>query len=125
MPWIPDNAEELLETATRQFREMFDFYRTPRGCHPRAVQEWVLRSVDQLAQYDSYAMIRLVSPRPLLMIVGSEAESAYFSREAIDRAAEPKELAVIDGAIDLYDRDAYVTPAVAKLTEFFGTCLSG
>ncbi|MGW4548055.1 hypothetical protein ACWEN4_17010 [Streptomyces violaceorubidus] len=103
-----DNAEELLETATRQFRETFDFYRTPRGYHPRAVQEWVLRSVDQLAQYDSYAMIRLVSPRPLLMIVGSEAESANFSREAIDRAAEPEELAVIDGAthIDLYDRDA-------------------
>ncbi|MFJ8542363.1 alpha/beta hydrolase [Streptomyces sp. NPDC093586] len=124
--WIPDDAEELLETASRQFRETFEFYRTPRGHHPRAVQGWVLRSVDQLAQYDSYAMIRLISPRPLLMIAGSEAESAYFSREAIEQAAEPKELAVIDGAthIDLYDRDAYVTPAVAKLTEFFGKHLA-
>lgn len=69
------------------------------------------RSVDLIAQYDSYAMIRLISPRPLLMIAGSEAESAYFSREAVE-AAEPKELVVIDGAthIDLYDKDAYVTP---------------
>ncbi|QQC87128.1 alpha/beta hydrolase [Streptomyces alfalfae] len=125
--WIPDDAEELLETATRQFRETFEYYCTPRGHHARAVQGWVLRSVDQLAQYDSYAMIRLISPRPLLMIVGSEAESAYFSREAIEQAAEPKELAVIDGAthIDLYDRDAYVTPAVAKLTAFFGKHLAG
>ncbi|GAA5088436.1 hypothetical protein HNP84_005914 [Thermocatellispora tengchongensis] len=125
--WIPDNAEELLATATRQFRETFEFYRTPRGHHPRAVQGWVLRSVDQLAQYDSYAMIELISPRPLLMIVGSEAESAYFSREAIERAAEPKELVVIDGAthIDLYDKDEYVTRAVAKLAEFFGKHLAG
>lgn len=124
--WIPDNAKELLETETRQFRETFEFYRTPRGYHPRAVRGWVLRSVDQLAQYDSYAMIRLISPRPLLMIAGSEAESAYFSREAIEQAAEPKELVVIDGAthIDLYDKDEYVTPAVAKLTEFFGKHLA-
>ncbi|MFG2952095.1 alpha/beta hydrolase [Streptomyces sp. NPDC048291] len=125
--WIPDNAEELLETGTRQFRETFEFYRTPRGHHPRAVRGWVLRSVDQLAQYDSYAMIELISPRPLLMIAGSEAESAYFSRESIERAAEPKELFVIAGAthMDLYDQDEYVTPAVAKLTEFFGRHLAG
>ncbi|MGX1219285.1 fermentation-respiration switch protein FrsA (DUF1100 family) [Streptomyces ambofaciens] len=124
--WIPDNAQDLLETATRQFRETYEFYCTPRGHHPRAVQGWVLRSVDQLAQYDSYAMIRLIAPRPLLMIVGSEAETAYFSREAIEQAAGPKELFVIDGAthIDLYDRDEHVTPAVAKLTEFFRTYLA-
>jgi hypothetical protein len=124
--WIPENAEELLETETRQFRETFEFYCTPRGYHPRAVQGWVLRSVDQLAQYDSYAMIELISPRPLLMIAGSKAESAYFSREAIEQAAEPKELFVIDGAthIDLYDKDEYVIPAVAKLTVFFGKHLA-
>ncbi|MFJ8113773.1 alpha/beta hydrolase [Streptomyces sp. NPDC096132] len=87
----------------------------------------MLRSVDQLAQYDSYAMIELISPRPLLMIAGSQAESAYFSREAIAQAAEPKELVVVDGAthIDLYDKDEYVTPAVAKLAEFFGKHLAG
>lgn len=96
--------------------------RQARLCHPVPV-----RRGDLIAQYDSYAMIRLISPRPLLMIAGSEAESAYFSREAIEKAAEPKELVVIDGAthIDLYDKDAYVTPALAKLTEFFGKHLAG
>jgi fermentation-respiration switch protein FrsA (DUF1100 family) len=54
-------------------------------------------------------------------------ESACFSREAIEKAAEPKNLFVIDGAthIDLYDKDEYVTPAVAKLAEFFGKHLAG
>ncbi|MCO6011744.1 alpha/beta hydrolase [Actinoallomurus purpureus] len=36
-------------------------------------------------------------------------------------------LVVIDGAthIDLYDKDEYVTPAVAKLAEFLGKYLAG
>lgn len=63
--WIPDDAEDMPATGTRQFRETYEFYRTPRGYHPRAVQGWVLRSADQLAQYDSYAMIRLIAPPPL------------------------------------------------------------
>ncbi|MFJ8542438.1 alpha/beta hydrolase [Streptomyces sp. NPDC093586] len=125
--WIPGNAGELLETATRQFRETYEFYCTPRGHHPRANRGWLLRGIDLIAQYDSYAMIRLIAPRPLLMIIGSEAETAYFSREAIEKAAGPKELVVIDGAthIDLYDKDEYVTPAVAELTGFFGKALAG
>lgn len=106
--------------------ETYEYYRTPRGHHPRAVQPWPVRSLDQIVQYDSYALIHLISPRPLLMIIGSDANTAYLSREAIGKAAEPKELFVIDGGthISLYDRDEHVTPAVAKLTAFFATHLS-
>lgn len=102
-------------------QEGFDYYRTERGQHPRSTNLFAARSLDLLAQYDSYAMIRMISPRPLLMIAGTAADTARFSREAIERAAEPKELLWIDGAthMDLYDKDEYVTPAVAKLTEFF------
>ncbi|MEV0639089.1 alpha/beta hydrolase [Streptomyces sp. NPDC050619] len=106
--------------------ETHEYYRTPRGHHPRAVQPWPVRSLDQLIQYDSYALIHLISPRPLLMIIGSDANTAYISREAIEKAAEPKELFVIDGGthISLYDKDEHVTPAVAKLTAFYAalTC---
>jgi fermentation-respiration switch protein FrsA (DUF1100 family) len=61
------------------------------------------------------------------MIIGSEANTAYISREAIDRAAEPKELFVIDGAthVSLYDVDEHVSQAVAKLGGFFTTHLTG
>ncbi|WP_147254489.1 alpha/beta hydrolase [Pseudonocardia hierapolitana] len=106
--------------------ETYEYYRTPRGYHPRAVQPWPVRTLDQLIQYDSYALIRLISPRPLLMIIGSEANTAYISREAIDRAAEPKELVVIDGAthVSLYDVDEHVSRAVAELGTFFTTHLA-
>ena len=102
--------------------ETNEYYRTPRGYHPRAVQPWPVRSLDMLIQYDSFALIRLIAPRPLLMIIGSDANTAYMSREAIARAAEPKELFVIDGGthISLYDTDEHVTAAVARLAGFFG-----
>ncbi|MFD5570313.1 alpha/beta hydrolase family protein [Streptomyces cadmiisoli] len=60
------------------------------------------------------------------MIAGTEADTAYFSREAIEHANEPKELFWIDGAshIDLYDKEEYVPTVVAKLSSFFGEHLN-
>lgn len=103
------------------FREAYCYYRTLRGEHLRSANEWVARSVDRNAQYDSYALIHMISPRLLLMIAGMEADTARFSVEAIEKAREPKELLWIEGAshVNLYDRDEYVTPAVAKMTGFF------
>ncbi|GAA3189163.1 alpha/beta hydrolase [Streptomyces virens] len=106
--------------------ETYAYYRTPRGHHPRAVRPWPVRSLDRIIQYDSYASIHLIAPRPLLMIVGSDANTAYFSREAVARAAGPKELFVVEGAthISLYDKDEHVTPAVARLGAFYTTHLA-
>jgi len=48
-----------------------------------------------------------------------------LTREAIEQAREPKELAWIDGAthVDLYDKDEYIPTAITKLTDFFETHL--
>lgn len=55
------------------------------------------------------------------MIAGTEADTARFSVEAIDKARGPKELFWIQGAshVDLYDDERYVPKAVTKLTGFF------
>jgi fermentation-respiration switch protein FrsA (DUF1100 family) len=60
------------------------------------------------------------------MIVGREAATSYMTTEAFWNAQQPKELLWIDGAthVALYDKDEYVTPAIAKLTEFFRTHLT-
>ena len=71
-----------------------------------------------LATYSSYAFVDWIAPHPLLMIAGSEADTLYFSQEAIKAAKEPKELFVVEGKthIDLYDDTGKVMP---KLREFF------
>jgi len=53
--------------------------------------------------------------------MSTDADTAHFSREAIEKAREPKELFWINGAShdDLYDGEKYVPIAIAKLTEFF------
>ena len=81
----------------------------------------MFRSVDLIAQYDPYGRMAAISPRPVLMIIGSKADTAYWSREAIEKAKEPKELYVIDGAthFDLYDREPYITSAISKLNDFY------
>ncbi|WP_342786931.1 alpha/beta hydrolase [Streptomyces cyaneus] len=117
---------EVDETTPSPLRQGHEYYRTARGAHPRSENAWVLRSVDQSAQYDSFAGIESLAPRPLLMVAGSEAATACFSRTAVERAEEPKGLFWVDGAphFDLYDRNAYVSPALAKLTSFFGDHLN-
>jgi fermentation-respiration switch protein FrsA (DUF1100 family) len=124
--WAPPSAVGL-EDAPTLFREAHDYYRTPRAQHPRSENKWPLQSIDRIAQFDAYAKIAMIAPRPLLMIAGTDADTRYFSEEAIAKAREPKELFLIDGAshIDLYDRDEFVTPAVDKLDGFFGKALAG
>ncbi|MFD7476134.1 alpha/beta hydrolase [Streptomyces sp. NPDC059837] len=114
--------EEVDETTPDHLRQGHEYYRTARGGHLRSENAWVLRSVDQIAQYDSFVGIESLAPRPLLMVAGSAAATAYFSRTAVERAGEPQELFWIDGAshFDLYDKDEYVSLALAKLTSFFG-----
>jgi fermentation-respiration switch protein FrsA (DUF1100 family) len=44
-----------------------------------------------------------------------------MSLEAFQQAQGPKELCWVEGAshVDLYDKEQYVAPTIAKLTEFY------
>lgn len=121
---IPDTPEQAA-AAPPMGREAYEYYRTPRGGHPRSTNWFVFRSIDHIAQYHSYDAIERISPRPLLMIAGTEADTAHFSRTAIARAHEPKELCWIDGAghVDLYDKPEYVSVVADKLSDFFAHSL--
>lgn len=114
-------VDQVDDSTPAGVREFVDYYKTPRGRHPRSTNLWVARSADKLDQYDSYDGVDKIAPRPLLMIAGTEAETRPFSEMAVAKAGPTAELFDIDGAthVDLYDRDEFVTPAVAKLEEFF------
>lgn len=86
-----------------------DYYRTPRGFHPRAVNSgnaWSMTTPLSFMNMPLLTYIKEISPRPILFIHGEKAHSRYFSETAYAAAAQPKELVIIPGAshVDLYDR---------------------
>lgn len=104
-----------------------DYYMTPRGYHPRAVNSgnaWSRTTPLSFMNMPLLTYIKEISPRPLLLIHGEKAHSRYFSETAYAAAAEPKELVIIPGAshVDLYDR-LDVIP-FDRLTQFFREALS-
>jgi fermentation-respiration switch protein FrsA (DUF1100 family) len=114
---FPETEEEARAGGQHVF-EGWEYYCTPRAMHPRSAKAFAWVSVDRLAGFDAFYA---VPTRPLLMIAGREAVTAWMTVEAFQRAQGPKEFVWIDGAshVDLYDKDQYVTPAVAKLTAFY------
>ncbi|MER5792193.1 alpha/beta hydrolase [Streptomyces sp. NPDC001980] len=120
-PLFPATGDEA-RAAGPHAHEGWEYYRTARARHPRAAEEFTWDSVDRIAGFDAFHALELLAPRPLLMIVGREAVTSWMSVAAFQRVTGPRELFWIDGAthVGLYDRDEYVTPAVAKLAAFFG-----
>ena len=118
---VANAPEDVTPETPNLYAEGCDYYRTPRAQHPNSPNLFLVQSVDRIAQYSSYDLIHLISPRPLLMIAGTKADTRYFSELAISRAREPKELFRVEGAthIDMYDKPQYVGPAVEKMGGFF------
>jgi fermentation-respiration switch protein FrsA (DUF1100 family) len=102
-------------------KEGYDYYGTPRGQHPRAPCVIVARSLDKLIGFHAFDQADLISPRPILCIAGSDADTLYYSEEVIEKAAEPKELFLIKGSthVDLYDKLEYINPAIEKMDAYF------
>jgi uncharacterized protein len=122
---FPESEEEARQGGQHVF-EGWDYYCTPRAQHPRSAKSLPWNSIDLIATFDAFHSADQIAPRPLLLIVGREAVTSWMSLEVFQKARGPKELLWIDGAShgDLYDKDEYVTPAVAKLTDFFRTHLA-
>ncbi|MFF1687911.1 MULTISPECIES: alpha/beta hydrolase [unclassified Streptomyces] len=122
---FPATEEEARQAGPHVF-EGWDYYCTPRARHPRSAKALTWSSVDRIAVFDAFARVDLIAPRPLMMIVGREAVTSWMSVHAFQNARGPKELVWIEGAVhnDLYDKDEYVTPAVARLTDFFHSHLT-
>lgn len=123
------SVHELTEKSTPIEREFFEFYRTPRGeftpkgAKPETTTHPTLTSNVKFMNFYPFNDIEMISPRPLLFIAGENAHSIEFSKDAYQRAAEPKELLIVPGAghVDLYDRVTLIP--FNRLNDFFKTNL--
>jgi fermentation-respiration switch protein FrsA (DUF1100 family) len=126
VPVVPDTAASFTAQTPALYREGYDYYRTARAQHPNSPNRYMLSSLPQQMAFFPFEQLGTIAPRPLLVIAGSKADTLFWSREVYEKAREPKELHVVEGAthIDMYDRPQFVTPAVSKLAEFFGRHLA-
>jgi fermentation-respiration switch protein FrsA (DUF1100 family) len=100
-------------------REFGEFYSTPRGYHPNSITQFTVTSSMSFMNFPLLAYIKSVSPRAILFIIGEHAHSRYFSEDAYELAAEPKELYIVPNAghVDLYDKTDVIP--FDKLEAFF------
>ena len=106
IPSFPEDAvTEIPAEMQGIWREFFEFYATKRGHHPNARGGFTTTSDLSFINYPLLAHIDEISPRPILFIVGEQAESRFFSDAAFENAQEPKEMMVIPNCnhVDLYD----------------------
>jgi fermentation-respiration switch protein FrsA (DUF1100 family) len=122
---VPDSAAGFSENTPQLYHEGYDYYRTPRAQHPNSPNRDVFSRLPLQLAFFPFDQLDTISPRPLLVIAGSKADTLFWSEEVYKKAKEPKELHIVEGAthMDMYDRPQFVAPAVAKLTAFFDSHL--
>jgi fermentation-respiration switch protein FrsA (DUF1100 family) len=118
-----NNLPEKLQGNEPPFvKEYFDYYKTPRGFHPRSINSngaWTATNAFSFMNMPLLTYINEIAPRPVLLIAGENAHSRYFSEDAFKAANDPKELMIIPNAVhvDLYDKMEVIP--FDKLASFF------
>jgi fermentation-respiration switch protein FrsA (DUF1100 family) len=107
------------------YREGFEYYGKTHA-HPNSTFKYTKSSLMDLMTFDASTNMELIN-QPLLMIVGSKADSFYMTDDAFNKATNTKnkELFLINGAthIETYWKPDYVSQAVNKLVNFYQTNL--
>ena len=102
-------VDPVPEDAPFFVKDYHDYYKTPRGYHPRSLNStggWNVTSTLSLLNAKLLAYADEIRSA-VLVIHGDQAHSCYFSRDAFTRLqGDNKELLLIPGAVhtDLYDR---------------------
>ncbi len=117
---VANTAEEAKQYDSRMYQQGYEYYRVSHR-HPNSQNKYTFTSLDKLMAFTALDHVEMISPRPLLLIAGSEAESFYYSQEAYDKAGEPKELFSVEGAthIDLYYKPEFYEQVIKKLNDFY------
>lgn len=119
MPLAPLKEEDA---PNAELRGAWEYYHTNRCQYPTAPGWTTLRNLTQIITYDAYNKAEAFFTQPLLMVVGSNAGSAWMSEDLVKRAASTdKKLHVVEGPdhMDFYDKPEHVDAAVKQLSAFF------
>ena len=102
---VPD---ELPADAPQFVKDYFDYYKTPRGYHPRSLNSnlgWNATSALSFMNTPQHVYAGEIET-PVLLVHGEKAHSRYFSEDAFKKLrGDNKKLLIVPGAnhTDLYD----------------------
>ncbi|MCD8255596.1 MAG: alpha/beta hydrolase [Oscillospiraceae bacterium] len=120
-------VDPLPEDAPFFVRDYYDYYKTPRGYHPRSLNSnggWNVTGCQSFLNQPILQYSQEIRSA-VLVIHGEKAHSCYFSRDAFEKlTGDNKELMIIPGAVhtDLYDRMDVIP--FDKMSDFFGHYLA-
>ncbi|HDB4632210.1 TPA: alpha/beta hydrolase [Staphylococcus aureus] len=117
--------EEPTEDMDQETKDGWEYYRTPRAQHERSINQFPFISFDRIIEFTAFDLVDKLLTQPVLFIAGSEAGTLWQSENAYERALEPKDIHIVEGAnhFDMYDKEQFVTEAVEKMNSFYGQYL--
>jgi uncharacterized protein len=118
--------EQISKLPFDLYRQGYEYYWKTHA-HPNSTFKYTMSSLLDLMSFDATDQIIELIDKPLLMIVGSKADSLYMSEQAFAKATgtKDKELFKIEGAthIETYWVPKYVDTAMKKMTYFYSKTL--
>ncbi|HDK3958111.1 TPA: alpha/beta hydrolase [Staphylococcus aureus] len=117
--------EEPTEDMDQETKDGWEYYRTPRAQHECSINQFPFISFDRIIEFTAFDLVDKLLTQPVLFIAGSEAGTLWQSENAYERALEPKDIHIVEGAnhFDMYDKEPFVTEAVEKMNSFYGQYL--
>lgn len=116
--FVPDEPTDDMDQETK---DGWEYYRTPRAQHERSINRFPFISFDHMIEFTAFDLVDKLLTQPVLFIAGSEAGTRWQSENAYERALEPKDIFIVDGAnhFDMYDKEPYVSQAVDRMKDFY------
>ena len=118
--YVPNSEEETVGKQN-DYREGYEYYRVSPAKHERSVNKMIFSRIDSIINFTALDHVEMLAPRPLLVIVGTEANTKYFAEETFNNAKGEKFIHWVKGAthIQLYYVKKYVLEAVSELEKFY------
>ena len=121
-PGTPGLPDSITGSEPQFVQDYFDYYKTPRGFHPRSINSNGAWSPTMTLSFINMPLLSYVGEieRPVMIVHGENAHSLYFAKTAYSKlAGNNKELLIVPGAshTDHYDGLEYIP--FDKMAEFF------
>lgn len=124
--WLPDTAEDARAAGVTDIdnTQAIEYYRTPRGKHPRSTNRRLARSDALLMGFDAFHLVDQLLTQPLQVILAGRkgvTGSYEAGMKLWQLAPNPVDLLIVEGAghYEMYDVPEYVDQAVGRLADFY------